>query len=451
MSCKKNVAVKRITETLLIIVALFVFGCSVNDSPVSKGISTSSKDLLNDCKCTQYCYGEIYDTACLINGASNPQNCIDLVGTKTANGVYGGEDEYFTEETKKACFENLISKQTSIELCNLFPDEFQYKRFASVGKKNLEPQHCKELPYSYKSECYLFISKNKTDFSLGICDELNREDKITCYANRATIHSDSSICLKLGERIDKVNCYSQINEYFDDKNPSFERSHYVPIYYDWFVRAKFDKNLIDDSYCTFENNLIVVDEIRRNDSCFISLAMYHSNLDECYKLPKDYRGMNLIRKCLFYTALWNNFEIKECDKFGVDFKECRDGVALSRRDINFCKEVYTVERDESDCIYKIATDYFGSFGKKDILLCKDAGNYKGDCITAIYKEDNEQFLKKEVCELLSESNHFLTDSANCYYNFALKNLDLSSCDKIDDGYSSRKSDCKERVQNAIKT
>src|SRR3989338_7927637 len=180
MSCKKNVAVKRITETILIIVALFVFGCSVNDSPVSKGISTSSKDLLNDCKCTQYCYGEIYDTACLINGASNPQNCIDLLGTKTANGVYGEEDGYFTEETKKACFENLISKQTSIELCNSFPDEFQYKCFASVGKKNLEPQHCKELPYSYKSECYLFISKNKPDFSIALCDELDMKDKITC-------------------------------------------------------------------------------------------------------------------------------------------------------------------------------------------------------------------------------------------------------------------------------
>mgnify|MGYP001561371585 CR=1 FL=1 len=408
---------------------------------------TQTKIVLDDCKCKQYCYGEIYDTACLIDKTSHPQNCIDLVGTKTAKGVYGGEDQYFTEETKKSCFESLISKQNSIELCPLFPDVFQYKCFASVGKKSLEPKHCKDIPYSYKSECYLYISKNKTDFSLALCDELNREDKIMCYANRATVHSDSSICLKLGEEIDKINCYSQINEHFD---PNFGNTNYVPIYFDWFVKTKFDSSLINKSYCVFESPIGEDNTITRNHSCYMSLAMYHKRLDECYELPQDYRGINIIRKCLFYTALWNNFDIKECDKFGIDFKECKDGVALSKRDINFCKEVYTTERDKSDCIYKIATDYFGAYKIKNILFCKEAGSYKRDCISAIYKEDNEQFLKKEVCELLSESNDFLGFSAKCYHKFALKNLDSDSCEKIDDGFSQLKSDCKERVQNAIK-
>ena len=437
----------KLVLVFLFCVLIFINSCGESLSKNSFKHSQTT-DILDKCKCKQYCLGEVYDLGCLFREAVHPQNCVDFEGILIAHkNSYRGQDDYFTASNKEECFKILISKQNNIELCKYFPQEFNYLCFATVGKKNLEEKYCKEISYNYKAECYLFISKNKKEFSLNLCDELNQKDRITCYSNRATIDKDSAICLNLENNKDKNNCYSQIYKKFD---PDFGNTHYVPIYYDWFMKEKFDSNTIDESYCIFESASGDDNGIRRNDSCYISLAMYHKNLNECYKLPRDQLGANLIGKCLFYTALWNNFELKDCDKLGVDFKGCRNGVALSKRDVNFCKEVYITEIDKSDCIYKIATDYFGSLGKKNILLCKDAGNYKGDCITAIYKEEDEQFLKKEVCELLSDSNQFLTFGAKCYYKFALKNLDLDSCNQIDDLHSAMRSDCKERVQNAIK-
>ncbi len=435
-----------IKKILLIIATLFLIGCGdLNNKTYS---NSKTGIILDTCKCKQLCLGEIYDTGCLISQAVHPKNCIDFEGIVIARGnYYRGKDEYFTKSNKEDCLKALALKQNEPSLCSSFPGDFSSLCLSTVGKKNFETEICKDIKYEYKSDCYLYISKNKQDFNLNSCDELNHDDRIVCYSNKATVNNDSSICLKLETNIDINNCYSQIYKKFD---PFFGNNHYVPIYYDWFVKEKFDGSAINESYCVFES--LIGDD---NDSCYISLAMYHKNLNECYNLPRDKLGANLIRKCLFYTALWNNFELKDCDKFGVDFKECRYGVVLSKRNPELCKTAYSSIEDKNDCIYKIATDYYWVSGKKDIILCGELGNYpiKEDCIRKIYDENDEQFIKKEICKLLSDSAQFSpfgTFGAKCYYNFALKNLDLDSCNQIGDLWDGMRSDCKERINHTTK-
>ncbi len=415
-------------------------------------LSISTEDILDKCKCRKDCYGEkIYDY-CLHQNVETPQQCKDLLGIHLGTSYDGSVKYYFDEQHLDTCYKSLISRQNDIRLCLDFPKDYSYMCFNSVGKKTLNPKHCKEIPYSFKSDCYLYISNNDTEFSLNLCDELNHGDRIICYSNKATINNDSSICLQLETKTDKNNCYSQIRKDFDNQQnyQNYVNTYYEPIYNNWFKRAKIDSNVLDHSYCEFEN-ATGGDYYGKNNSCYMSIAIYHKNLDECYTLSRDYLGLDTVRFCLFYTGLLNEFEISDCDKLGVDFKECREGVVLSKRNPELCKEVYDSADKQDDCIYKIATDYYRVFNKKDIMLCDESGRFRSECIRQIYDEKDEKFLKKEVCELLSKFSEYLTYGAKCYYNLALKNLDLSACEKIDDGYSQLKSDCKERVGHAVKT
>jgi len=75
MSSKMRVSV----ETILILVALFIIWCDINENRLTKGVSASNKVVLDKCKCTGYCYGEIYYIGCLIDEVVHPQNCINLV------------------------------------------------------------------------------------------------------------------------------------------------------------------------------------------------------------------------------------------------------------------------------------------------------------------------------------------------------------------------------------
>jgi len=414
-------------------------------------LSISTEDILDKCKCRKDCYGEkIYDY-CLHQNVETPQQCKDLLGIHLGTSYDGSVKYYFDEQHLDTCYKSLISRQNDIRLCLDFPKDYSYMCFNSVGKKTLNPKHCKEIPYSFKSDCYLYISNNDTEFSLNLCDELNHNDRITCYSNKATINNDSSICLGLETKTDKNNCYSQIRKKFDysEAYENYERTHYEPIYSNWFKTAKIDANVLDESYCEWEKATERGDHGGKNNSCYMSIAIYHKNLDECYRLPRDNLGIDLIRHCILYTTLLNDFGINDCDKLGVDFKECRDGVVLSKRNPELCKEVYDTDNERSYCVYQIATDYYRVNNIKNILFCKDAGSFKEKCIAEIYREDDEQFLKKEVCQILSESNSFLGFSGKCYHKFALKNLDLDSCEKIDDGFNQLKTDCKERVGHAL--
>lgn len=445
MLYKGIISIKYITIVILIFVVLLIIGCNANENGFDKSTSVSSKNILDECRCRSQCYGEkIYDY-CLIKESKSPQDCKSFMGTYLGKSYDGSVKYYFNEDHLDRCYKAVISKQITTDLCPNFPNDYSYMCFNSVGTKLLDPNICKNIPYTFKADCYLHISKNNFKFNLELCNELNSEDRVKCYANRATINNNSSICLGLGNSIDKNNCYSQIEENFD---PKFERQHYIPIYYDWFIKAKFDKKIIDQSYCTFENNNIIVDDSRRNDTCYISLAMYRGNFNECYKLPADYRGINLIRRCLFYTALWNHFELKDCDSLGIDFKECQEGVILSKRNPDLCYEFYEDWEDQGWCVLKMATDYYGAYGNENILLCDKNGGYmKNKCLEEGHYQKYEKSDNPRVCKLLLET--FPQYGNRCYYNLAIKNLDISLCEEIEDG-TPLESDCRERVQHANK-
>ena len=428
---------------LFILSSVFIIqGCG-NGDLISKSMLGSSRDILNQCRCSQYCYGEIYPIGCLYSSSVEPQNCIDFVGLKIAEGTYGGEDQYFT--SPDGCFLSLISRQNTSQMCSLFPDNFEYQCFVTIGKKNLNPIECQNLPYEYKSDCYLYISEKDEGFDLSLCNELEHDHQITCYANKATLNNDSKVCLTLNDDTDKIDCYSQINEQFD---PDFERGHYVPVYYDWFITAKLDTQLLNDSYCVFENNGDKVDETRRNDSCFIALAMIHQDFKECNNLPEDYLGINLIRKCIFFTSLWNHFELSECENLGANSKECKEGVVLSKRNPDLCSDIYITNEDKSHCIQKMAVDYYGVYGTKNIKLCESTkGDIQTDCIRQIYHEDDEEFQNEEMCSLLTNNPEFRTFGAKCYNKLALNTNNPVLCENIDDDFSQMKTECRERTSS----
>ncbi|MAE42964.1 hypothetical protein CMO93_04275 [Candidatus Woesearchaeota archaeon] len=433
---------------VLISVIFLISACSEQSLTNNAPLSSSSEDILEQCKCTKDCYGEKIYGYCIHKNVETPQQCKEFVGIYLGQSYDASVKYYFDDKHLDTCYNSLISRQTDVKLCADFPEDYSFVCFNDVGKRTLTPEYCKDIPYSFKSDCYLHISENDADFGLNLCDELDRQDRVTCYANKATLNEDSTICLELEDDSDKINCYSQIDENFE---PKFERQNYVPIYYNWFVEADFDKNLINESYCEFENTDIKVDEIRRNDSCYMSLAMYHSDLDECYNLPTNFLGQNLARKCLFYTAMWNDFEISDCDRLGIDFKECREGVILSKRSPELCRESYESPTQQGDCIHKLAIDYYGVYRNRDFFLCGEIegqGKYKNECLSKTYDENDVDFQTKEVCDILSTTNDFLSLAMKCYYNVALKNLDLDSCEQID-GHDTLKTDCKERVEKAL--
>ena len=97
----------------------------------------------------------------------------------------------------------------------------------------------------------------------------------------------------------------------------------------------------------------------------------------------------------------------------------------------------------------MATDYYGAYGEKNILLCAEIGGFmKSKCLEESHYQEYIKSDDPRICKLLLET--FIPYGNNCYYNLGIKNLDILLCEEIEDG-NPLESDCKERVQHVIKT
>ncbi len=417
-----------------------------NLPPLEKFYSNeNTSQILELCKCKD-CWEEVYPVECLNSKAIHPQNCIDFVGV-----LIEGGDHYYTGSQKEECFNGLISRQNTTKLCASFPKEFQYSCFASVSKKNLDPEQCKDLPYSYKSDCYLHIARNKPNFELNLCDELNLENRITCYAYKASNKHDSDICLGLDDKSKKLNCYSQLDEHQGDfcsiLNPCYEYN---------FRNYTLDKNLLDEEYCYYENVTG-----GKNASCLASLAIYGGSLGECNKIVpgtvdrEGYTWQDYKSDCYFLTALRNNITFKDCDTLGIDWGTCYNGVILRSHDTSLCNNHTSPEM----CYYVMVADAWGIYGEfGDISLCLKTGdrNLMETCFGKIYNPLNKTI---EDCYTMLQiagginsnlepgsSSDLGKNARKCFNEVAINTLNVTLCN---DTFPEWQNDCIKKISHVV--
>jgi len=398
---------------------LVVFGCSPINEPV-KQISSDTKEIIDDCKCTGKCYGTVVEEGCLIQSAKEPRHCLEFDSLFLSHGIYGGDDDYFNEPEQDACFKTVITKLNSSEFCSQFPGNYSDYCFYSVGIKNLKEDECRNIEYRYESNCYLFIVDRKTSFNISKCYELNDEDSITCHAYHASRINDSAICLKLESKAEKLKCYSRMHENFGDDFCSGIGPNYNRIcYYNWFKLAKLDKGILDEEYCEYEKR-----NPWDNYSCHISLAMYNKGINKCKSIgDRIYQGTDYLYECLFLVALKDdsiNFNI--CDEFGLDYSSCYEGVIYRKANASLCKKLPTMDKKEL-CVFLIATDQYKLYGKKDMFLCPLTGTRFNQCLELTYNEFDPVHQTFEACQVRGG-----IPGQKCFLNLALSTQNISMCE-----------------------
>ncbi|GIW65455.1 MAG: hypothetical protein KatS3mg096_516 [Candidatus Parcubacteria bacterium] len=284
-----------------------------------------------------------------------------------------------------------------LEICNNVQEEQKDSCYWNFAKSEQDFLICDKIQKEWvKNFCYLDIAEERQD--LSICDRINdKTKKYYCYLKIAETKKDLSIC-------DKIQ-YEE-NENYYENNEYFKNNCYLKV-----AQAKQDLYICDKINDSFVK-----------DDCYKLLAVIKQDLSICDKLyysnKKDY-CYSRIAQVKQDSSICDKIVCNEVSVWDWCFKDfCYQSIAQAKQNISFCENIKNYLYGKSYC-YQVVGEI-----TQNLSICNKIEDKlkKGWCYRSIAVLQQNP----SICEKIDDED--IKDY--CYWDIALNTQNQYICEKL---------------------
>lgn len=188
--------------------------------PFVEGTATK-EDILDKCKCTNYCYGLKYNLKCVNENVKTPQQCQSFMGLHWDTSPYEGTKQYFEEAELKSCLRSLINRQKDLSFCEEFPEIYsticeEIKQEEIAKEKARIASLTRHVMTEDKDE-WIF-PHNSLDEAHGIIEEWKKEGYKNFRIIECTWDEEFEVCIDHDNGCVEGDCTNiKLNRHLKDK------------------------------------------------------------------------------------------------------------------------------------------------------------------------------------------------------------------------------------------